>query len=115
MPADRPDRSAGNAQELLADTLSKLWNRSRSEAGNAARWAREKLTLRQLRGDRDRMYQKLGKEARHLFEAGELAHPGVARGVERIRDLEKKIADLEDQMRAVGLEPEADPGAGTGT
>jgi len=72
-------------------------------------WARERLTLRQLRADRDRMYQKLGKEARHLHEAGELEHPGVARGVARIRELEKKISDLEDQLRAVGLEPEQEP------
>lgn len=111
MSKDRPDRPAGNPQELLAETLTRLWTRSRSEAGNAARWARERLTLRQLRGDRDRMYQKLGKEARHLHEAGELDHPGVARGVERIRDLEKKIADIEDQLRSVGLDPEPDPGA----
>ena len=52
------------------------------------------------------MYQKLGKEARHLHEAGELGHPGVAKGVARIRDLETKITELEAQMRAVGLEPE---------
>lgn len=102
----------GGTQDLLADTLAKLWQRSRFEAGHAARWARERLTVRQLRGDRDRMYQKLGKEARHLFEAGELTHPGVGRGVERIRDLEKKIKDMEDQMRAVGIEPEPDPNAG---
>ncbi len=109
MSQDRPNaRPGGTPQEMLADTLSKLWQRSRSEAGNAAKWARERLTLRQLRSDRDRMYQKLGKEARHLCEAGELTHPGVARGVERIRELERKISDLEDQMRAVGLEPEAD-------
>ncbi|MSP56283.1 MAG: hypothetical protein EXR69_11880 [Myxococcales bacterium] len=115
MSKDRTERPTGSsqAQDLLADTLSRLWNKSRSEAGHAARWAREKLTLRQLRGDRDRMYQKLGKETRHLHEAGEIAHPGVARGVERIRDLERKIADLEDQMRAVGLEPEADHGPGS--
>jgi hypothetical protein len=114
--ADEPKAPSGDSRkagtpDLLADTLAKLWQRSRSEAGNAARWARERLTIRQLRGDRDRMYQKLGKEARHLFEAGELNHPGVGRGVERIRDLEKKIQDLEDQMRAVGIEPEPDPNA----
>ena len=102
MSQDRNERP----QDLVADALSRIWQRSRSEAGNAARWARERLTLRQLRADRDRMYQKLGKEARHLHEAGELDHPGIARGVGRIKDLEAKITDLEDQLRAVGLEPE---------
>ncbi len=100
------DRQNDRPKDLVADALSKLWHRSRSEAGNAARWARERLTLRQLRADRDRMYQKLGKEARHLHEAGELDHPGIEKGVGRIRELEQKIGDLEDQLRAVGLEPE---------
>lgn len=119
MSNDPADRKAPHAEsprsgspDLLTETLSKLWQRSRAEAGTAARWARERLTLRQLRNDRDRMYQKLGKEARHLFEGGELDHPGVGRGVERIRELEKKIEDLEDQMRAVGLEPETDSSSG---
>jgi hypothetical protein len=103
------DRQNDRPQDLVADALSRLWQRSRAEAGSAAKWARERLTLRQLRADRDRMYQKLGKEARHLHEAGELEHPGVARGVARIRERVKKITDLEDQLRAVGLEPEPDP------
>lgn len=73
------------------------------------------LHLRQLRLDRDRMYQKLGKEARLLMEGGELSHPGVARAVERIREIEARIEEQEAAMRRAGevVEPDApaEPGA----
>jgi hypothetical protein len=98
--------------EVVGDLLGRLWRRGRVEVEKAAKRGRERLTLRQLRTDRDRMYQKLGKEARHLLEGGELDHPGIRRGVERIRELEERIAEAEDQMRAVGLDP-ADAGEGT--
>jgi len=94
--------------EMLADLVGKLWRRGRVEMEKAARKGRERLTLRQLRGDRDRMYQKLGKEARQLLEAGELEHPGIRRGVERIRELEARLLEAEDAVRAVGGDPDAE-------
>jgi len=102
----------GELAEVVGDLLGRLWRRGRVEVEKAAKRGRERLTLRQLRTDLDRMYQKLGKEARHLLEGGELDHPGIRRGVERIRELEERIAEAEDQMRAVGLDP-ADAGEGT--
>ncbi len=92
--------------DMLSDLVGKLWRRGRVEMEKAARKGRERLTLRQLRSDRDRMYQKLGKEARQLLEGGELDHPGLRRGVERIRELEAKLLEAEDAVRAVGGDPE---------
>jgi hypothetical protein len=98
--------------DMFAELLGKLWRRGRVEMERAARRGRERITLRQLRGDRDRMYQKLGKEARALLEAGEIEHPGLRRGVERVRELEAKLLEAEDAVRAVGGDPEApDPGS----
>ena len=94
--------------EMFASLLGKLWRRSRVEMERAAKRGKERLTLRQLRSDRDRMYQKLGKEARNLLEGGEIAHPGLARGVERIRELEAKLLEAEDALRARGEEPDAE-------
>lgn len=88
--------------DAMADLVGKLWRRGRVELEKAARKGRERLTLRQLRADRDRMYQKLGKEARQLLEAGELEHPGLRRGVERIRELETRILEAEDAARGAG-------------
>lgn len=91
----------------MGELLGKLLRRGKVEVERATKWGRERLTLRQLRSDRDRMYQKLGKEARLLVEGGDLDHPGLRRGVERIKELEARILEIEDQLRAVGLDPAA--------
>lgn len=93
--------------EMFADLLGKLWRRGRVEMEKAAKKGRERLTLRQLRADRDRMYQKLGKEARQLLEAGDIDHPGLRRGVERVRELEARLLEAEDAVRASGGDPDA--------
>ncbi|MDP2308343.1 MAG: hypothetical protein Q8P18_20150 [Pseudomonadota bacterium] len=126
-PAEAPPKGGPAARrlggdeplaEMFADLVGKLWRRGRVEMERAARKGRERLTLRQLRTDRDRMYQKLGKEARQLLEGGELDHPGLRRGVERIRELEAKLLQAEDDVRAVGGDPDTDAanpdGEGTG-
>lgn len=95
-------------RDMAVDLLGKLFRRGRVEVEKAARKGRERLTLRQLRSDRDRMYQKLGKEARNLLEAGELDHPGIRKGVERIAELERRLQELEDELRNLGLDPGAD-------
>ncbi len=110
-PSERRLVSDEPLAEMLAELAGKLWRRGRIEVEKAARKGRERLTLRQLRGDRDRMYQKLGKEARLLLEGGELDHPGLRRGVERIRELEARLLEAEDAVRAVGGDPDSE---GTG-
>jgi polyhydroxyalkanoate synthesis regulator phasin len=101
-------------RDAAVELLGKLFRRGRVEVERAAKRGRERLTLRQLRTDRDRMYQKLGKETRNLLEAGEVEHPGLRRGVERIVELERKLQDLEDELRNVGIEVEREeePAAG---
>lgn len=103
--------------DMFAELLGKLWRRGRVEMERAARKGRERLTLRQLRGDRDRMYQKLGKEARALLEAGEIDHPGLRRGIERVRELEARLLEAEDAVRAGGGDPDeaaGEPESGAG-
>lgn len=103
--------------EMFAELLGKLWRRGRVEMERAARKGRERITLRQLRADRDRMYQKLGKEARALLEAGEIDHPGLRRGTERVKELEAKLLEAEDAVRADGGDPDeqgSEPGEGSG-
>lgn len=101
------DTSGGERDpaDSVGELLGRLFRRGRTEMEKAARQAKERLTLRQLKGDRDRMYQKLGKESRHLLEAGELDHPGLRRAVERIKELEARILEQEDQLRAAGVDP----------
>jgi hypothetical protein len=98
----------GPLGEAVADLFGKLWRRGRVEVERAARRGRDRLALRQLRTDRDRMYQKLGKETRQLLEAGEIEHPGIRRGVERIMELERKLLEAEDALKAAGEAEEAE-------
>src|SRR5262245_22291225 len=85
----------GPLGEAVAELFGKIWRRGRVEVEKAARRGRERLALRQMRGDRDRMYQKLGKEARQLVEGGDLDHPGLKKGVARIAELEARILEAE--------------------
>ncbi len=94
--------------EQMSELLGKLWTRTQKEASRAGRAARDMLHLRQLRGDRERMFVKLGKETRQLIEAGEVKHPGLERGVQRIADIERQIREQEDAMRSQGVEPESE-------
>jgi NADPH-dependent glutamate synthase beta subunit-like oxidoreductase len=81
------------------ELLGRLMSRGKVELEKAARRGRDQLHLRQLRNDRDVMYQKLGKEARNLLEAGEIEHPGIRKAVERISELEKRLSESEDAIR----------------
>ncbi|MBM4367339.1 MAG: hypothetical protein FJ102_14095 [Deltaproteobacteria bacterium] len=94
--------------EQMSELLGKLWTRTQKEASRAGRAARDMLHLRQLRGDRERMFVKLGKETRQLIEAGEIKHPGLERGVHRIDDIERQIREQEAAMRSRGVEPETE-------
>lgn len=90
----------------FADLVGRFLTRATTEAGKAARYGRELLSLRQLRQDRDQMFVKLGKEVRQLVEAGEVSHPGLERGVARIAEFEEKIRKAEEALRREGVDPD---------
>lgn len=107
-----PQESLGGA---LTGLMGVLLRRGRVGVERAAVQTRFRLDLRQLKRDRDVMYQKLGRELRALIEAGELHHAGLARGVERIAELDRKIAAVEGDLGVVGApddEPAEDPAEG---
>jgi hypothetical protein len=47
-----------------------------------------------------RMFEKLGREVVNLVEGGELSHPGLIRGADRIRQLDVQILAVEERVRA---------------
>lgn len=96
----------GKKEPELGLLLGRLWGRSKVEMEKAARWGRDTIALRQMRTDRDRMYQKLGKEARHLLEAGEIRHPGLERAAQSILEMEQRIREAEDAARMGERAPE---------
>lgn len=100
--------------DALGGLLRGMLVRSRTEVERLASDGRSRLELRQLRKDRQVMYSKLGKEVRALLEAGELDHPGLARGVQRIQGLDDRILRAErafvDRGEAVPTETESEAG-----
>ena len=57
--------------------------------------SRDRLEYRQLKKDLGTMYQKLGREVEALVNGGEVSHPGLLRGVARLKELEAQIAKME--------------------
>jgi len=89
-----------------------LARRGRRQAHRAATVGRAHLDLRQLRHDRDVMVQKLGREVCALVDGDEVHHPGLVRGVQRIRELDGRITALQAALPSTTLarsEPASDP------
>lgn len=97
--ADETDKQTGAGEgadqapigDALANVMRMVFERGQTRAEAIAADGRGRLELRQLKKDRDAMYRKLGREVRRLLEAGELDHPGIRRGVERIQGVEARI------------------------
>jgi len=106
--------AGGVLGQAMFDLARVLLRKGRVEARKAASTGRLRLDLRQLLKDRDAMYTKLGRELRHLVEGGELDHPGLKRGVERIGELDRRIDDLKRELALAGeAEPDSDPEGAT--
>ncbi len=93
------DREVQDVPSPLRDVLNtlgrRLMERGRYELSRAASAGRSRLELRQLQRDRDHFWSRLGKEAYHLVQAGEIDHPALRRAMERIDDLEARIKEWE--------------------
>ena len=80
--------------ELAKGLLSTIRKRGKREVQRLASDGKKQLELRSLKKDRHKMYEKIGREVERLIEAGDIDHPGLIRGVERIHQLDKKIESL---------------------
>ncbi len=80
---------------ILVELVSALAKRSRTELGRAANQGRQSMDARQLKRDRDVMLTKLGREVLALVDGGEVDHPGLVRGANRVRELEERIASTD--------------------
>ena len=74
-----------------------LVRRGRSGLERFAHEGRLRMELRQLKRDRDTMLQKLGREAKALLEGGEIDHPGLRRGAQRIDELDAHIVSMAER------------------
>ncbi|MEC7985958.1 MAG: hypothetical protein VX278_12410 [Myxococcota bacterium] len=83
--------------DLVIKLLKVLKNKGQKELGRLATDSRRVLELRSLKKDRIKMYEKLGKEVEALIAAGDITHPGLIRGVQRIQSLDEQIDRLDQE------------------
>ena len=93
------DPPSGKMASPVGDALNTLVRgiarRGKDGAVRVGTRSRDRLEYRQLKKDLGTMYQKLGREVEALVDGGEVSHPGLLRGVERVKALEAQIANME--------------------
>jgi hypothetical protein len=107
--SDGDASATGSVIDLVVDFLGHLTNQSKVGVGRAADRGRHQLEIRQLKKDRSRRLEKLGREVMALVSGGELDHPGLSAHMAHIQDLDSKI------QTGLTLEaPEAEASSGSG-
>lgn len=79
--------------ELVSGALRRLIEGGRTGLRTAAASGRRRLEQRQLERDLEHFWMRLGKTTYHLVEAGEIEHPALRKAMERIDELEARIAE----------------------
>ena len=104
----QPDGPTEPIGPVITDALDRIVGvlrvRGRAAAERGARSARRRMDLYQARRDLDKLYQKLGREVIRLVEAGEVNHPGLKKGVERVRKQEAAVELSAEIARAAPAE-----------
>lgn len=85
------DLQAGSVVGLLRDFLGFVSSRGKVGIGVAQEKGRHQLEIRQLRKDRSKRLEKLGREVIALVSAGELEHPGLSVHMGHIQQLDERI------------------------
>ena len=99
MSDDASDATSGTQESLskvVGGALRFLLHQGRQGVEWSASEGKSQLEKRQLHRDQRAMWEKLGREVCALVEAGEVDHPGLLRGAERIALLQAKIEAVGD-------------------
>ena len=77
--------------KVVGGALRFLLDKGRQGVEWSTSEGKHQMVKRQLLKDRQAMWEKLGREVCALVEGGEVDHPGLLRGAERIQQIEAKI------------------------
>ena len=88
------DLPAGSMVNILKDLFEYVSTRSKAGIAVAQEKGRHQLEIRQLRKDRNKRLEKLGREVMALLQAGEIDHPGLDDHTGHIRALDERIETL---------------------
>ena len=84
----------------LGEVLGIARREGRKQVGVFAQRGRDRIELYQAKKDLDSLYRKLGMEAVRLVEGGEIDHPGLVEGAERIHRQQAVVAVAQEQNDA---------------
>ncbi len=96
--------------QALGDGLGVLLDRSKEELEHVARSGKTQYDLHQAKRERDKLFQRLGREAYQLVEDGELTHEVLQDTLEELTDALHQVSSLEagpvepGEMRGVDQE-----------
>ena len=91
----------------LFDSLKDIFVKSKEEVVRGAQLGKVRIDVYQLRKDREHFLQRLGEEAYDLLVAGELEHEGLSKAFGRIRDVDAKIVEHEEEIARIAEEQAA--------
>ena len=92
--ADSTPPSTASLGEVVRELFGFVSVRGKQEVGRLQEKSRHQLEIRQIRKDRDKRLEKLGKETMALVAAGEVQHPGLEVHMAHVRDLEARLVAL---------------------
>jgi hypothetical protein len=72
-----------------------MLQKGRTEVKRVGSQSKHQITLRSLKKDRSKMYEKLGKEVEQFILSGDLIHPGLQRGFDRLQQIHTQIKEEE--------------------
>ena len=84
------------SSEKLIGALRTILTAGREEVRRVGSQGKHQIGLRSLKKDRSKMYEKLGKEVEQLMLSGDIVHPGLRRGFDRLQELHATIAKEEE-------------------
>lgn len=97
---------ADSVVSLLKELLGFMSSRGKEGIGRAQERGRHQLELRQLRRDRSKRLEKLGREVIALHQAGEVDHPGLVAHLDHIRALDERIIEAQRVTPSSGVSGE---------
>ncbi len=99
-----PSALSGPSMDGLTDLFVELvqWvgRGGRERLGQGARASKRAMERHQAKKDVDRLYQKLGREAIRLLQAGEISHPGLEARLPRIHEEQQRLQILTEKIHA---------------
>ncbi len=91
----------------LFDNLKEIFVKSKEEVVRGAQLGKVRIDVFQLRKDREHFMQRLGEECYDLLVAGTVEHADLSKPFEKIRALDARIVEYEEEIAELAAQQAA--------